>query len=183
MVKKYSLVRSNSSKKARRQRGARQPSDLLKRQHLLPREDDDDDSGGRSGRGGGRGKPRVRVFGLPQDETRRMFIEQRELEQAGHRRLATVHAREKSPEEPAAGDQLAEGYREHPILSKLQQYDGVDPKVNPLAVLASHDPEIARELEKEQARQEHDKELRLSLQREHRQEHSYANRSAPTLTR
>jgi hypothetical protein len=173
MVKKYTQVRR--SKKARRNSNVRQQSDLLKRQ-----QHDGDDDGGRTGRGGGgRGKPRVHVL----EETRRMFIEQRELEQAGHRRLATVHAREKSPEEPAAGNQLGEGYKAHPILSKLQQFDGVDPKVNPLAVLASHDPEIAKELEKDRASQEHDKDLRLSLQRENRQEHSYTNRSTPTLAR
>lgn len=181
MLKSYKVIRKATPVAVhRRHRGTIQNVDLLQHPRGLSYDGEQDGGSGRE-----RSKPRTRdLLGLPQDETRRMYIEQRELEQAGHRRLAKVNAREKLAEIPAGGPQASEGYQEHPLLSKSPRWDGAgDPNVNPSAAIAEKDPWLADELKKEKARQEHDKELRLSLQKENRHEYAQANRSTPTLSR
>ncbi|NKB46391.1 MAG: hypothetical protein GKR77_01210 [Legionellales bacterium] len=180
MPKSYKLTHTATpAVSSRRHRVATQTSSDLKHPHALAGlVHNEDNVGGDSDRE----KPRIReLFGLPQDETHRMYIEQRELEQTGHRRLGKVNAREKSPELPSGDLQKGQGYQAHPLLANSQRFDGVDPKVNPMAVLASHDPEIANELEKNRAEQQHDKELRLSLQKGN--DHTYTSDSTPTLNR
>jgi len=92
------------------------------------------------------------------DETRSMENNRREREQEGHRKYGKVNARERSDNEPAPGETLGQGPKEHPLLANSQRFDGIDPNLNPDPPLNS---EARREFDNERREQEKEKQLRL----------------------
>lgn len=117
---------------------------------------EDEDEGGSEGIG------RLNPFetqSILVDETTSMENGRRELEQRGHRRFATVHARERSDFEVSADNELAAqaGPKEHPFLSS-QRFDGIDPSLNPAPDIGT---EARREFDNERRNQEQEKQYRL----------------------
>ena len=109
--------------------------------------------------GTGTRKPKgLEVLGL-RSETRQMEIDQRKLEQAGHRQYAQINAREKNPNEPTQSPELDQGngMKEHPLLQN-QRYDGTDGALNPSP---PNNPDALWIYENERQEEEKAKELRL----------------------
>jgi hypothetical protein len=99
---------------------------------------------------------------LLKDETNLMWRQQRELEQAVLRQLASVHAREHTVDD--SHQSAPEGERQnsipvHPVIEKKgQMFDGIDPNVNPAPELNT---DARREYDNERRNQEQEKQLRL----------------------
>jgi hypothetical protein len=98
------------------------------------------------------------------DDTQNMERQRRISEQAGHRRLARVNARQHGDEDKQsesaqmeAGGEMQNNILQNPWLNN-QRFDGVDPNLNPEPPLNS---EARREFDNERREQEMEKELRL----------------------
>lgn len=95
------------------------------------------------------------------NETWTMDRQRRLSEQAGHRRLARVHARTHAEPTTQAGP-APEGELQNDILQNpwlnSQRFDGVDPNLNPEPPLNT---EARREFDNERREQEMEKQLRL----------------------
>lgn len=100
----------------------------------------------------------VRIDSILMDETKKMEWSRHALEQQGHRRLATVHAQERS-EQVSNEETAQELLQENPWLDS-QRFDGVDPDVSPAPPINS---EARREFDNAQREQKLQKELRLGL--------------------
>lgn len=94
-------------------------------------------------------------------ETQAMRNKQRLEEQAGHRKLAKVHARAREDKEQEAGPslegELQNSIPQHPLLNR-QVFDGIDPNLNPEPPLNT---DARREYDNKQREQEMEKQLRL----------------------
>lgn len=92
------------------------------------------------------------------DETSTMEDQRRKEEQQGHRKLARVHARAQKHEHTNAPEgELQNDIQQHPWLNK-QQFDGIDPNLNPEPPLNT---DARREFDNERREQEMEKQLRL----------------------
>ena len=102
----------------------------------------------------------VSPFSLLSDETQSMEDNRRTIEQEGERRYAKVVARERG--EYQAGDEpgMQNSIKAHPLLQS-QQYDGIDPDLNPSP---TGNPTALAEFNNERQRQEMEKQLRLGNQ-------------------
>jgi hypothetical protein len=140
---------------------------LLSNKTPPPKDDREEEGGsgtegrGDSGRGrigrGDRERPEGTSFLV--DETRTMERERRLQEQQGHKQLAKVNAREHPDEERqnSLEGELQNDIMQHPWLDS-QNYDGVDPNLNPEPPLNT---EARREYDNERREQEKEKQLRL----------------------
>lgn len=93
-------------------------------------------------------------------ETKAMERNRRLAEQQGERKLASVKAREHSPEsevQPSPEGELQNSILQHPELDS-QRFDGVDPNLNPEPPLNT---EARREYDNERREQDKEKQLRL----------------------
>ena len=129
-------------------------------------EDEDEGGRGRSGSGGsstGRKRPRETYLGEDTEvkENKRRALEIKGLIAStglsSEARRDRDFIREKSTN-PDAG--LDEGIPKHPILGDKQQYDGLDPEVNPIPALTSQEALEAYQLEQQLKMQK-----RLELQK------------------
>lgn len=93
------------------------------------------------------------------EETWAMDRKRRAMEQDGHRKLARVHAKERSENEAnnSPEGELQNNIRQHPWLDS-QRFDGVDPGLNPEPPLNT---DARREFDNERREQEMEKQLRL----------------------
>ena len=132
-------------------------------------ENEEDDDGGDSG--SGEFKP-GELIGAPREETSQMVIEQRSLEQDGHRRWSKVNVREKREYSGEPGP----GLEQHPAaIFDSQRFDGVDANISPVF------PPMDALAEYEDARKE--QELRKELRNQNQNTHTNSASSAPTFTR
>lgn len=70
------------------------------------------------------------------EETPQEEYQRRLLEQAGHQKFARVHASGKTPEEGMSNnnanqEEMTNDIPSHPLLLRMQQFDGLDPGLNP----------------------------------------------------
>lgn len=95
------------------------------------------------------------------DETKAMRQKQRYLEQQGHRKFASVNARDPALDEPVSGveGELQNSILQHPYLDR-QIYDGTDSNLNPEPPLNT---DARREFDNKRREQKMEKQHRLNL--------------------
>jgi hypothetical protein len=91
----------------------------------------------------------------------------RRREQSGERQFGTVHEKEHRNDSSSPEESLDNGLMEHPYFKDRQNYDGVDPTVNPIPALNT------------EARREYDNELRLQHQKKLQNNPNYNPASTP----
>jgi hypothetical protein len=108
-----------------------------------------------------RGKSRRGSGSFLVEDTETMERKRRLLEQKGHRKLASVIAREHPDPEtraaPTPEGELQNSIAQNPLLDK-QRFDGIDPNLNPEPPLNS---EARREYDNAQREQDKEKQYRL----------------------
>lgn len=93
------------------------------------------------------------------EETKAMENRRRDIERNEERKLARVHAKEHSDQEPSAsmGEEFHNGMQQHPWLDS-PRFDGIEPNLNPEPPLNT---DARREFDNERREQEMEKQLRL----------------------
>ena len=122
-----------------------------------PAEEEDD-----SGSGSGARVPEdiVPPFTMLVDETQEMEDNRRQLEQEGEKKFAKVVARDRDAYQVGDEPGMENSIKQHPLLQS-QQYDGVDPSLNPAP---TGNPTALAEFNNERQKQEMEKQLRLGNQ-------------------
>ncbi|MDX2346706.1 MAG: hypothetical protein QNK11_07550 [Legionella sp.] len=113
--------------------------------------DDNEDEGGRSGESG-RGRPRGDSYltdDTPEREDRRREIEISGLIKATGLASETRRDRHVQRNKDVSAGEALEGAPQHPLLGDKQQYDGLDPDVNPVPELTTPEGQEAYQLQQQ----------------------------------
>lgn len=127
---------------------------MVERKYLVNEDDEDDEGGADVGELNPFQQGSILI-----EETVAMENQRRVMEQQGHRKYGSVHARERHDMEMSAENELGAtaGPKEHPYLSS-QRFDGIDPSLNPAPDIGT---EARREFDNERRNQEQEKQYRL----------------------